>query len=240
MCGNYVYVFFEGEGKESVAREFKDFLEALLGEQVGVGRVFELPWEDPAEVQRQRSKPGPDDPGHDGPWSFARSVFSLPTYEAHFLSQDPEDEWFDESLYAEDEEDESLCLFGSELPPEWRDAPLVLCFPPFALPAGTSEERRESRPKARKLLQWLRRSQRRKRELEIHVSAGFFAPIYLGVKEMTAARLLAMSAELDAEEPGLSEPSLDLDLALEDPEQAWVEPKDQPSWPARIWQRWMS
>lgn len=262
MFSSYFFVFFEGRGKERVARDFKAFIEGLLGEEAGVGRALERPWEDPALVKRDRTATAPGDPGHDGPWSYARSVFEFPTYEAHYREEDFDDPAYDdengevgvpvelpveppEDLFAAEayeEEDTSLYLFGSDMPPEWRDSPITISFPPFALPAETAEDRRGSRPKAKKILRWLGRQQRRRR-VEIHLSAGFFASIYLEPRELSAARLLTMASELleatSEEEPPRSEPLVE-SPGCEDPEAHGQEPKDLPGWPAKIWRKWAS
>lgn len=236
MCGSFVYVFFEGEGKEALALKFKEFIEELLGEPAGVGRVLERPWDDPATARKRRESLDLDSLDSEAPWSFASSVFSLPTYETCLYDLEPEEEAF----YPEESDDDSLYLFGTDMPPEWQDAPLILSFPLFALPAATKEERRASRPKARKILRWLRRRQRRWRQGSIRLSDELCTSDYFSLKEVSAARLLAMSAELQASEEaepflGSLDAALDLELEIDDPELYFEEPKDQPSWPARLW-----
>ena len=246
MFGSYFFVFFEGEAKERVALEFKELVEDLLGEEAGVGRAFERPWEDPEQAERVRTKTGPGDPGHEGPWSFARCVFEIPSYEEHFR-RELEGEAFDEEAFALDgfeEEDSSLYLFGDDMPPEWREAPVTISFPPFALPAQAPEDRQASRPKAKKILRWLVRQEKRL-PVKVLLSARFFAPAYFEPREVSAARLLRMALEL--EDPAVAEPAstspsldLDLDLSFENPETRRESSKDDESWPGRIWRRGVS
>ncbi len=247
MFGTYFFVFFEGKGKERVAQDFKELVEGLLGEEAGVGRAFERPWEDPALVKRPRTPAPAGGLSGDEPWYFARSVFEFPTYEEHFRGESFDDFGADDDARifdaeAFEEEDSSLYLFGSDMPPEWQEAPVTISFPPFALPAQTKEERQASRPKAKKILRWLCRQQRRRR-VQIQLSAGFFAPVYFEPAEVSAARLLTMALELQeisAEEAPPHSVPLDLDLGFEDPEAGWQEPKDSAHWPARIWRKLVS
>lgn len=252
MFGTHFFVFFEGDGKERMAQDFKELVEALLGEEAGVGRSLERPWLEPDEEETLRGQLASEDSGLEEPLHFAEAVFEFSALDECFGNGGEREairELEAAALEAEaremetfEEEDPSLALFGEDLPPEWQNAAVTISFPPCALPAQTPEDRQASRPKAKRILRWLVR-QGRRRKVKVHLGAGYFASAYYEPREVSPARLLTMAVELEevssVEHPPRPLP-LDLDLGLEDPEACWEESKDDASWPARVWQRWIS